>query len=175
MELLKKTLKELFRLLQISLILTYISLEEVVWERFAQPIYRYIKYLKPFEKLEQLLAKSNRYVVLLIFIISLVVGEGFGLLSPIVAIWGYPFLAIVVYGLKLVVVAFAFWVFNTQKELLLSFKWLNYLYKKILAIIDWIKATQVYKDVVSRVKKIKLYIKVKYIEIKNYIANRFWR
>ena len=175
MELLKKIAKELLRLLQISLILTYISLEELVWERFAKPVYRYIKYLKLFEKLESILSKTNRYVVLTIFIISLGIGEGFGLLSPIVAIKGYPILAILIYGLKLIVAAFAFWIFNTQKELLLSFKWVNYLYQKTVFVIDWIKATQVYKDVVIKAKRVKLFIKVKYIEIKNYILNRFWR
>jgi len=175
MKLLKSIAKELLRILQISLILTYITLEEFVWERFARPVYRYIKYIKFFESLETLLSTSNRYIVLSIFIISLVIGEGFGLLSPIIAIKGYPIIAIFVYGLKLIVAAFAFWVFNTQKELLLSFKWLNYLYKKIVLLMDWIKSTQIYKDVVIKAKKIKLFIKVKYIEIKNYIANRFWR
>lgn len=175
MKLIKKLLKELLRLIQISLILLYISLEELVWERFAEPIYKYIKYLKPFEKLEEFLAKTNKYVVLSLFILTLVIGEGFGLLSPIVAIKGYPLLGILVYGLKLIVVAFAFWIFNTQKELLLSFKWLNYLYQKIIYFADWIKSTQIYKDVVTKAKKIKIFLKSKYIEIKNYLANRFWR
>ncbi len=175
MKLLQNIAKELIRLFQISLILLYISLEEIVWERFAKPLYRYLKYLKLFEKLAFILSRTNKYVVLSIFIISLVIGEGLGLLSPIIALKGYPFLAIVVYGLKLLVAAFAFWIFNTQKELLLSFKWLRYLYKKTLFVIEWIKATQIYKDVIIKAQKIKLFIKIKYIEIKNYIANRFWR
>ena len=175
MELLKKIAKELILLLQISFILIYLTLEELVWERFAEPIFRYIKYLKPFEKLEALLSKTNRYTVLVLFIISLVVGEGFGVLSPIIALKGYPIVAILVYGFKLIIAAFAFWILNTQKEKLLSFVWFRYLYNKTLYFINWLKATQVYKDVIAKIKRVKTYLKLKYIDLKNYIANRFLR
>ena len=175
MEILKNLLKKLLFLIQITLILIYVTLEELVWERFAEPIFKYIKYLKPFEKLEQLLNKSNRYVVLILFIVLLVVGEGLGLLTPIIALKGYPILAIALYTFKLIIVAFAFWVFNTQKKLLLSFKFVAYLYEKLMLLIDWIKSTYVYIYTKELIYKIKIYIKVKYRNIKNYILNRFWR
>ncbi len=175
MELLKKLLKKLKLFLETSFVILYIVLEELIWERFAQPIYRYIKYLKPFEKLENILAKSNKYVVLTVFIISLVVGEGMGVISPIIALKGFPVLALIVYGLKIVIAAFAFWVFNSQKKLLLSFSWINYLYEKIMLFAEWIKQTQIYITVINNAKKIKIYLKLKYIEFKNYILNRFWR
>ena len=175
MEIIKNLLKKLLFLLQITLILIYVTLEELVWERFAEPIFRYIKYFKPFEKLEQLLSKTNRYVVLVVFIISLVIGEGLGLLSPVIALKGYPILAIVVYAFKLLIAAFAFWVFNTQKKLLLSFKFVAYLYEKLMLLIDWLKSTYVYIYTKELIHKIKIYIKVKYRNIKNYILNRFWR
>ena len=175
MEFIKKALYFLFYILQVTLILLYLILEELVWDRFAKPIFKYIKYLKPFEKLEQLLKKTNRYVILLIFIVSLVVGEGFGILSPVIAIKGYPTLAIIVYGLKLIIAAFAFWILNTQKEALLSFKWFAYAYNKTMYAINWIKSTKAYKNAIDTISKIKLYIKLKYIDLKNYILNRFYR
>ena len=119
MEKFQTIVKKILFFLSSLLILIYLLLEELVWERFAQPLFRYIKYLRPFEKLEEVLAKSNKYVVLTLFTFSLIIGEGFGVLSPIIALKGYPILAIVFYGLKIVVAAFAFWVFNTQKKLLL--------------------------------------------------------
>ena len=175
MEIIKNLLKKLLFLLQITLILIYVTLEELVWERFAEPIFRYIKYLKPFEKLEQILSNSNRYIVLILFIVMLVVGEGLGLLTPIIALKGYPILAMVLYAFKLLIVAFAFWVFNTQKRLLLSFKFVAYFYEKLMLLIDWLKSTYVYIYTKELIHKIKIYIKVKYRNIKNYILNRFWR
>jgi len=175
MDILKKLLRKLLFYIQALFVLLYLIFEELVWERFAEPIFRYIKYLKPLEKLEQLLKHSNEYIVLTVFIISLAIGEGLGLLTPIIAIKGYPILAIIIYGFKLIIAAFAFWIFNTQKELLLSFKWLAYLYAKIIFIVEWIKQTQVYKSVTQTLKKIKIYLKVKYVGFKNYILNRFWR
>ena len=175
MQFLKKLLKKLLFYIQITLILIYVTLEELVWERFAEPIFKYIKYLKPFEKLEQILSKTNRYVVLFIFIVLLVLGEGLGLLSPIIAIKGYPIFAISIYAFKLLIVAFAFWIFNTQKELLLSFKFVAYLYDKLMLLIEWIKSTEVYKYTKELIHRVKITIKVKYRNIKNYILNRFWR
>ena len=175
MGILNSLLKKLLFFIQITLILIYVTLEELVWERFAEPIFRYIKYLKPFEKLEQLLSRTNRYVVLIVFIISLAIGEGLGLVTPIIALKGYPILAIIVYAFKLLVAAFAFWVFNTQKELLLSFKFVAYLYEKLMLLIDWIKSTYAYNYTKELIHRVKITIKVKYRNIKNYILNRFWR
>jgi len=175
MNTIKQLLKKLLFYTQITLVLIYVTLEELVWDRFARPVYRYIKYLKPFEKLEQILSRTNKYVVLALFLVSLIVGEGLGLLTPIVALKGYVILSILIYGAKLLIAAFAFWVFNTQKRKLLSFKFIAYLYDKVVFVMEWIKSTEVYKSVIKTVKKVKIFVKVKYTDIKNYILNRFWR
>jgi len=175
MEIINKLLQKLLFYIQATLVLIFLIFEELVWERFAEPIYRYIKYLKPFEKLENILKNTNRYVVLTLFIISLVIGEGLGLLTPIIALKGYPILAAIVYIGKLLIAAFAFWVFGTQKKTLLSFKWIAYSYEKIMLAVNWIKSTEVYKSVLSTVKRVKIYLKVKYRNFKNYMLNRFWR
>jgi len=175
MEIIKNLLKKFLFVIQITLILIYVTLEELVWERFAKPVFRYIKYLKPFEKLEQWLRQTNRYVVLIIFIVSLIIGEGLGLLSPIIALKGYPLFAVFVYLFKLLIAAFAFWIFNTQKKLLLSFKFVAYLYEKLMLLIEWLKHTYVYNYTKELIHRVKIYIKVKYRNVKNYILNRFWR
>ncbi len=173
MEKFQTIVKKILFFLSSLLILIYLLLEELVWERFAQPLFRYIKYLRPFEKLEELLAKSNKYVVLTLFTFSLIIGEGFGVLSPIIALKGYPILAIVFYGLKIVVAAFAFWVFNTQKKLLLSFTWLKFFYDKIVLFTEWIKSTEVYIKVKQLFIRLKLFLKEKIRKIKAFWRNYF--
>ena len=173
MEKFQTIVKKILFFLSSLLILIYLLLEELVWERFAQPLFRYIKYLRPFEKLEEVLAKSNKYVVLTLFTFSLIIGEGFGVLSPIIALKGYPILAIVFYGLKIVVAAFAFWVFNTQKKLLLSFAWLKFFYDKIVLFTEWIKSTEVYIKVKQLFIRLKLFLKEKIRKIKAFWQNYF--
>jgi len=175
MEILNNLLKKLLFLIQITLIVLYVTFEEFVWERFAKPLFRYLKYLKLFEKFEELLHQTNRYVILILFVISLAIGEGLGLLSPIIVLKGYPLLAIVVYIFKLIIAAFAFWVFNTQKESLLSFKIVAYLYEKVMLLVDWIQGTYVYQYTKRLLLKVKIAIKMRYRNFKNYLFNRFWR
>ena len=175
MKLLKEILNKLLFYFQFVLIFFYVVLEELVWERFAEPIYKYIKYLKPFEKLEIFLSKQNRYFLIFLFLISLIVGEGLGLLTPIVMVKGYVVVGIVIYGLKLLIAAFAFWVFNTQKEKLLTFAIINYGYEKIIYLKNLIQNSTVYIIFIQKYKKLKEYLKIKFINIKNFIINRFWR
>jgi len=47
MDILKKLLRKLLFYIQALFVLLYLIFEELVWERFAEPIFRYIKYLKP--------------------------------------------------------------------------------------------------------------------------------
>lgn len=102
-----------------------------------------------------------------------VVGEGLGLITPIVLAKGYATLAIVIYGLKIVLATFAFWIFNTQKEALLSFKFIDYSYKKIIYYIDKIKSSNLYKKIVANLKEIKTYIKHKIRYIKELFKTKF--
>jgi len=174
MKIINNFLQKLFFYIQTILILFFLIFEELTWERFAKPIFRYIKYLKPFEKLEKILNNTNKYIVLILFIVSLLIGECLSLLSPIVLLEGYTLLAIVIYIIKLLITAFAFWIFTTQKNVLLSFDWLAYMYKNIILIVDWIKTTEVYKSVIYTAKRVKVYLKLRYRNFKNYMLTRFW-
>jgi hypothetical protein len=169
MQNLKKLLKITLFLIEFVFILLYIFLEEIVWDNFAEPIFKYIKYLRIFERLEIILKRSNKYVVLTVFLMPFVIGELIGLATPILVVKEYFLLAALAYALKLLIVAFAFWVFNTQKKRLLSFKWLDFLYKKTIYIINKIKETKVYKSAKIGAKKAKIFIKEKFRSIKNKI------
>jgi len=173
MQKLKQLLKRFFLLIQTSLILLYLLLEELVWDNIAEPIERYLKHLRLAKRVELFLKKQNRYVILVLFLSMFVVGEGLGLITPIVLAKGYATLAIVIYGFKIVLATFAFWIFNTQKEALLSFKFIDYSYKKIIYYIDKIKSSNLYKKIVANLKEIKTYIKHKIRYIKELFKTKF--
>lgn len=175
MKTLKNILHKLLYLVQLFLILIYIVLEELIWEQFAKPIFRYLKYLQLFAKLEHFLSRQNRYFILAFFLIIVVITELMGVATPIIALQGYIIAAILLYALKLLLAAFAFWMLNTQKGKLLSFKWFAYLYEKVITIKDAIENSPIYKAVVLRAKRVKIFIKLKIREFKNYLLNRFWR
>ncbi len=171
----KKIIKKLYRLLLYTLLFTYYLIEEIVWNNFAKPIYRYIKYLRIFEAFDRFLSKQNRYVVLIFFILPFVIGEVFGILSPVVLVAGFPIFAIVLYILKLLIASLAFWVFNNHKDTLLSFNIINYLYQKIMALVDIIKNSYIYQNMVEKLHLIKDFLKKRFIEIKNYLTKLFKR
>ena len=165
--------KKLLFYIQIVLIAIYLILEELVWDRFAKPLFRYIKYLKLFQRLEQLLQRANRYVILVLFLLPFIIGELLGLLSPILVLKGYVVGGIVLYVLKLLIVTFAFWLFKVEQKKLLSFKIINYGYKKIVQFTRWIKTTQAFITITRLIKKTKIWIKLKYANFKTFIKIRF--
>ncbi len=170
-----KVLKRLFFYTQVVLIALYLIFEEIVWDRFAKPLFRYIKYLKLFQKLEALLNRANRYVILALFLLPFVIGELLGILSPIVAVKGYVILGVILYVLKLLIVAFAFWLFKVEQEKLLSFKFVNYSYQKILQFTNWIKTTQAFKTIKRLIEKAKVWVKLQYANLKRVIRRYFIR
>jgi len=170
---LKQLLKKLFLFLQTSLILTYLLLEELVWHNIAEPITKYLKHLNIAKRVELFLNRQNRYVVLVIFLSMFIIAEGLGLLTPIFIAKGLAFMAILMYGFKIVLATFAFWIFNTQKKSLLSFKFIDYSYKKITYYIEKIKHSQLYIKVVTKLKEIKAYLKNRFRYYKELIKDKF--
>ena len=172
MEIILKIFKRALFYVEILLIFLYLLLEELVWERFAKPLFRYVKYLRLFQKLENLLRESNRYVILFLFLLPFVVGELIGLLSPIVALKGYLFLGVLLYILKLLVVTFAFWLFKVEQDKLLSFKIIRYGYERIVEFTAWIKTTAAFKSITRFKEKLKHFTKLKIASLKRFI-NRY--
>ncbi len=165
---LNKLLTKLIKLLQSIFIFIYIVFEDIIWEQFAQPIFRYLKHLRVFLRLEIILRSSNRYIVLFLFLLPFIVGELLGILSAVIALKGLFILAVILYILKLLVVAFAFWLFNTQKEKLLSFKIINLSYEKIVQFTMWMKTTEIFIYLKNQILIIKKAIKDKIVIVKNW-------
>ena len=140
------------------LVLFYLFFEELVWERLVNPIKSWIeKHIG--RRLKSLLLSLSPTSSLLVFGVSLIVAEGFGLAAAPVAILIDPVVGALFYLLKVVFAAFAFWFFAQSKEKLLRFGWFAYLYTRTIEVYEWIKSTQLYKRVKSRLQAIRESIK----------------
>ena len=162
----KKLFNKIITLIQSILILIYMVFEELVWERFAKPLYRYVKHLRLFLRLEIILKSANRYIILFLFLLPFIVGELLGAVSAVLAVKGLVVLAIALYIFKLLIATFAFWLFNIQKEKLLSFTIVNYSYQKIMQFATWIKTTAVFISVKEKITTIKELIRKMIIKIR---------
>ena len=98
-------LKKLFDLFLILLVLIYILFEELVWEKTAKPIVRFIsKFVLKFDIFEKLILKIDNlgsYWILSIFMVLFLFVELLGIYAAILFFQAKIFLAIFVYLLKL--------------------------------------------------------------------------
>ena len=178
----KKLLKWLIFLLQFILVVIFIVLEEVVWEGIAQPIYEYIHELHILQSLQTKLKTVNRYVILVLFLVLLFGVEGAGLVAGVLAVRGMMISAALLYGAKIPIAAFTFWLFHATEETLLSFGWFRAAYEKILAFFAWIKEREIYRETIQQASRLKVRIKqtsakfkAQYFSGENTLAKRFRR
>ncbi len=175
---LKKLLDRLVLLIQLILVVIFIVFEEVIWEGIAQPIYRYIHELHILQALEAKLKQLNRYVLLVLFLILFVGVEGAGLLAGVMLVRGMVVTATLLYGAKIPIAAFVFWMFHATESTLLSFDWFRWAYEKVLAFFDWIKEREIYREARAMFREVKGSFRVfkeKYFSGENTLAKRFKR
>ncbi|NKQ40807.1 MAG: hypothetical protein HF962_04470 [Sulfurovum sp.] len=180
MSILNKIFARLLSLIQFILVVIFIVFEEIVWENFARPIYNFIQDLQILQLLEKKLKKTNRYFILLLFVMLFVVAEATGIVAGVIFVKGMVTLAIFLYVLRIPIVAFTFWLFRVTEDKLLSFGWLKYLYLKILDIFEWVKSRDTYISMLSTARDFKIKVKIftkefrqKYISGDSPIAKRF--
>ncbi len=140
-------------------VLIYILFEELIWERFAEPIVAYIKTTKILEKLPKIIQRLDNRVIFIFFIVLFAVAEVLGVYAGVIALKGNIFLAILLYALKIPLAAFAFWLFNESKEKLLKFEWFKRVYLFIIKWIEILKESQIYLSVKEKSHFVKAYIK----------------
>ncbi len=145
-------------------VLGYIVYEELVWERFAQPIVRYIQSLKILQKLEVLLQNTNGAVIVFSFVVLFVITEIQGIYAGILLLQGKVLLWAIIYASKIPIAAFTFWMFRVTKEKLMAFAWFKKSYEFVMRGIDWLKNTDTYKSIKTRTAEIKQYIKKNYLQ-----------
>ena len=166
------------------LVFVYIIFEELIWDRLAKPVFSYISNLELFRDLEPKIMALNSYLVLFIFLIPFIIVELLGIYAGILFISGNILLGLLVYVLKIPIAVVIFWFFNITKDVLLQFRWLNFIYKNLILIIEKIKHCRIYvmiqdktSIVKDEIKKIfftsKIDFKEKVIEIYKLLKDKF--
>ena len=145
-------------------VLGYIFYEEIVWERFAQPIFQYVQSLKLLKKLEVLLESVNGVVILITFVLLFVITEVQGIYAGMLLLRGEVLLWAIIYVGKVPIAAFTFWLFRVTKPKLMEFSWFETTYNFIIRWIDWVKATNTYKNIKLKASEIRNYIKDSYLQ-----------
>ena len=163
------------RYLFVLLVLVYIFYEELVWERFAQPIVRYVQSLKLLQKLEVVLQKVNGGVILIAFVVLFIIVELQGIYAGILLLKGKVLLWALIYAGKIPIAAFTFWLFRVTKPKLMAFSWFEKAYNVVTRGIDWLKATDTYKNIKTKAGEIKSYIKKNYMREGDSTKKKFKR
>ena len=167
MNFLQKIAQRLLLVLQFILVFLFILFEEIIWEGIAKPIYNKIESWHITQKLEKKITRSNRYIILLVFLSFLLGVEGAGLLAGVFFIQGKVLFGLLLYIAKIPIAAFVFWLFKVGKEKLLSFHWFNWSYQKLMNGLDWIKALEIYKSTMAMMVTFKEKIKKNWKSFKN--------
>ena len=166
MTFLQKIAQRLLLVLQFVLVFLFILFEEIIWEGIAKPIYNTIASWHITQKLEQSIKHTNRYILLLIFTVILLVVEGAGIFAGVLFVQGKVLFGLLLYITKIPIAAFTFWLFKVSKKKLLSFDWFNWLYIKIMNGLDWLKNLDIYKSTVATMLAFKRRFRKGWLSIK---------
>jgi hypothetical protein len=156
---LQKIAQRLLLVLQFVLVFLFILFEEIIWEGIAKPIQNKIESWHVTQKLEENIIKTNRYILLLIFTIILLVVEGAGIFAGVLFVNGQILFGLLLYITKIPIAAFTFWLFKVSKDKLLSFNWFAWLYRKIMNGLDRLKKLDIYKSTIAMMLAFKQNIK----------------
>ena len=159
MNFLQKIAQRLLLVFQFVLVFIFILFEEIIWEGIAKPIYEKIQSLKILQKLKAKIAHSNRYIILVVFLVLLLTVELAGLLAGVFFVQGYILFGLTLYMVKIPIAAFVFWLFKVSKSKLLSFDWFDWSYAKVMSGLDWLKDLDIYKTTMMYISKLKRKIK----------------
>ena len=157
---------KLISLFQLAIVLLYIVFEELIWEGIAHPIYRYVHALKILETLEKKLQTVNAYVILILFIMMLASVEGFGLYAGYLVVSGNIVLGLSLYLMKIPVAALTFWMFRVTEKRLMHFHWFQWIYERVMALIEWLKSLEIYATTMRKFHQLKKRLKVFFKKIK---------
>jgi hypothetical protein len=136
------------------LVLIFLVFEEI-WDALHNLLVWREHYGRGIAAVNRYLQDRNRYAVLGTYLSLFVPMEILGLLAAALVGSGHPGWAILVYLSKGLIAIPAIDIFIGNKEKLLSFSAINYGYTKLLQL----KKTSVYLNTVSRLKRLKLWVR----------------
>jgi hypothetical protein len=170
----QKVKKIIIKPLESILVVGYILFEELIWDVFAKPVYKYFKSLIVFDSLKKTFLGMNRHLLLFTFIFILAIVEFLGLFSAFCIINGYFYSGIIVYASKIPIAAFTFWLFELTKDKLMTFNWLKISYEYIMNLIEKYVNSDIHVYIKTRIVSLKAQLKqlkLKYFDKEGFIAS----
>ena len=131
-------LKNIFlKPVEVILVIGYIVFEELIWNSISKPIIEYLKSLAILENVKQTFLEMNRYLLVSVFVVILVIAEYLGIFSLILIAQNQVAMGAFIYALKIPIATFVFWLFDLTKPQLMTFGWLKYAYETLMKGIDF--------------------------------------
>jgi len=156
---LKTFFLRIYKALLTVFIIIYLILDELIWERIAEPVYEFLHSLKVLQKLEVVIVGLNRYALLVFFLALFAAVELLGVVAIGLFAQGMILPATILYIGKIPITAFTFWMFKIAKEPLLTFAWFKFCYDWLLWGINKIKTSPVYLTIKAKAVSIKIRVK----------------
>jgi hypothetical protein len=157
----KNISKKLLLLLQFSLVFLYIIFEEIIWNIIAEPIYNFLESFRIVQKIDKLLRSTNRYTILILFVVLFVAVELLGIVAGGLLVSGKIIFGVGLYITKIPIAVFTFWMFKVVKSKLMTFDWFKVSFDMLDKIINTIKNSSMYKSTLEIFIKTKELLKYK--------------
>ena len=168
---LKKIINKIADIVLGILVTVYIVLEELVWDKIAEPIYTLIHGLSILQKAETFINELNRHVLLVIFLALFTQVELLGIFALQMIGTGNVIAGTALYAGKIPVAAFTFWLFRISKEKLMTFEWFKQAYDLVISIIVKIKMSSIHQRIAARLKSVKEWLKIRLYSPRLYLIN----
>ncbi len=137
----------------------YVVFEELVWDLLAEPIYNYVRNLRPLQAIERAVKNLTPLTVLILFLALFIQVEGLGVLALALMAQGKPILGVILYLAKLPVAAFTFWLFRVCKGILMTFVWFKFGYERLERLIHFLKSSEIHQRIITIAKQLKAWLK----------------
>jgi len=155
----EKFLRLLKTTMEVILVIVFIFFEELIWKKLALPVKNYISKLKILDATKEKIIEQSAYTTLAIFLIPLAIAEGMGIYSGLLFVSGSIITGAFIYALKIPVAGITFWIFSFTKEKLLTIDWFETLYGLLIRFLDFVKSTEIYKNVKIKIEDVKASLK----------------
>ncbi|WP_456432096.1 hypothetical protein [Nitratifractor sp.] len=163
-------IRKILRFFAYLAVFVFIVFEEFIWEGIARPLVEYLCGLRIFVWLEKGIGHLPAPLILVVFIALFVSVEMAGVAAGILLVKGFFLPAIALYGLKIPIAGFTFWLFGVSREKLLVYGWFRWSYERIVALFEWIKSTEIYRKSLRFLHILKEWIKRSLHRIRQSIA-----
>lgn len=139
----------------------FIIFDDLIYRKIVTGIFSAIKSWGIIQWIDGIIDKQNRYVILVVFLLCFVTGEGLGMVSIAAAVSGHVVEAVLIYIIKIILALYAFVILNQQKDKLFSFGWFRYAYDKVVWLVSRIKSSIIYSEVNNTLHQVKRYLYVR--------------